>query len=87
MLLAENKWVVPDMHVSWLWGVCQGLFTHSTGQVANFVFCDGHAKPMKWLKTLFPISENVWQADEPSTDPKKRKLTNIPGCDYRLSSR
>jgi prepilin-type N-terminal cleavage/methylation domain-containing protein/prepilin-type processing-associated H-X9-DG protein len=84
LIIAESQWIFPDMHVSWLFdpGACGGIHAHQAGKVGNFIFYDGHVKSKKWLSTLYPVTQNNWQADEPSQDPKNRRISKIPGCDY-----
>jgi hypothetical protein len=50
--------------------------------MGNFDFYDGHAKPKKWLRPLYPLSENNWQADPPSQNPQSRGVASVPGCDH-----
>jgi prepilin-type processing-associated H-X9-DG protein len=82
MLIVENQGLpYSDVVVHWLWqpGRCFGLFAHSN-KMSNFVFCDGHAKTKKWLSTLYPITENNWEAVPPNPDPKNRRINGPPGC-------
>jgi prepilin-type processing-associated H-X9-DG protein len=85
-LISESQWHFPDMHVIWLFDdfSCGGVFSHAAGKMANFVFYDGHAKSKKWISTLYPLSQNNWQATEPSTDPNNRRVSKVPGCDYSV---
>src|SRR4029077_13861338 len=55
ILIAEGHSSAADVHPAWMWTYCQGVFTHSTGKVGNFIFFDGHVKSKKWLATLFPL--------------------------------
>src|SRR5262249_46455702 len=55
ILIAESQWPSSDVHAGWLIGICPGLYTHSAGRVANFIFFDGHARSKKWLSTLYPL--------------------------------
>jgi prepilin-type processing-associated H-X9-DG protein len=80
-IIGETQWIFPDMHADWLWNTCGGLFVHGTRN-ANFVFYDGHASTKKWMSTLYPLTTNNWQIDEPSQDPKNRRISTIPGCEY-----
>jgi prepilin-type N-terminal cleavage/methylation domain-containing protein/prepilin-type processing-associated H-X9-DG protein len=81
-IFAENRFHFPDIHVSWLWDNCGGVFAHPAGRVGNFVFYDGHAHSKKWLATLYPLSQNNWERDLPSQDPKAHRISTVPGCDY-----
>ena len=49
-------------------------FVHQTGKQANFIFFDGHAKSKKWISTLYPLTQNNWQPDEPNPDPNNRHI-------------
>jgi prepilin-type N-terminal cleavage/methylation domain-containing protein len=49
--------------------------------VGNFIFYDGHAKSKKWLSTLYPVTQNNWEAHAPNADPSNHTLTGPPGCD------
>jgi len=83
IIICESTWPASDVHgPDWLWSICAGIQVHPAGQVANFVFYDGHAKTKKWMSTLFPVSQNNWQADVPSQDPKNMRIKGEPGCDY-----
>ena len=55
------------------------IFAHPTGQVGVFIFHDGHAKPKKWLSTLYPLTENNWEL-QPNPDPKNRNIRGPLGC-------
>jgi hypothetical protein len=44
------------------------------------IFYDGHVKTKKWLDTLYPVTQNNWQLDEPNPDPKNRRINALPGC-------
>jgi len=81
IIICESKWGASDVHASWLWGSCPGIFAHPTGQVGNFIFYDGHAKSKKWLSTLFPINQNNWEF-EPNPDPNNRHINGVIGCQY-----
>jgi prepilin-type processing-associated H-X9-DG protein len=82
IIICENQWPTSDLHPRWLWAACPGVFSHPAGKVANFIFFDGHAKSKKWLATLYPVTQNNWQIDEPSQDPTNRQLSKMIGCDY-----
>jgi prepilin-type N-terminal cleavage/methylation domain-containing protein/prepilin-type processing-associated H-X9-DG protein len=84
VIIAESREIWPDIHPDWMWGQCDGLFTHSAGQVANFIFYDGHAKSKKWLATLYPLTQNNWDVNPPSQDAKNRRISTIPGCDIDM---
>jgi prepilin-type processing-associated H-X9-DG protein len=56
--------------------------THQSGKVANFIYFDGHAKPKKWLATLYPLTQNNWEFNEPNPDPNNRRIRGASGCDY-----
>jgi prepilin-type N-terminal cleavage/methylation domain-containing protein/prepilin-type processing-associated H-X9-DG protein len=81
--IAESRWQFPDMHASWLWdgSACGGLFTHPAGNMANFIFYDGHVKSKKWLATLYPLNQNNWEIT-PNPDPNNTKIDGPPGCNY-----
>jgi prepilin-type N-terminal cleavage/methylation domain-containing protein/prepilin-type processing-associated H-X9-DG protein len=83
LLIAENKAANPDVYAGWLWFEpgCRSLFSHPAGQRGNFIFCDGHAKSKKWLDTLYPLTQNNWETNEPNSDPKNRTISGPPGCD------
>jgi prepilin-type N-terminal cleavage/methylation domain-containing protein/prepilin-type processing-associated H-X9-DG protein len=82
ILIAENTWSTADIHgEEWLMDHCLGVFAHPAGKMGNFIFFDGHVKSKKWLSTLYPISQNNWMSDEPSTDPANRRIKGAPGCD------
>jgi prepilin-type N-terminal cleavage/methylation domain-containing protein/prepilin-type processing-associated H-X9-DG protein len=83
-LVAETAFHFPDIHVSWLWDNCRGVFAHPTGKVANFVYYDGHAKSKKWMATLYPLGQNNWDIDPPGQDPTYRQVSKVPGCDYTV---
>jgi hypothetical protein len=38
--------------------------------------------PNSAIATLYPLTQNNWQATETSQDPKNRQVSKIPGCDY-----
>jgi prepilin-type N-terminal cleavage/methylation domain-containing protein len=81
LIIAESTWGQNDMHAGWLWdpSSCSGAFVHPAGKVGNFIFYDGHAKPKKWLQTLYPVNQNNWELS-PNPDPANRKLNGAPGC-------
>jgi prepilin-type N-terminal cleavage/methylation domain-containing protein/prepilin-type processing-associated H-X9-DG protein len=83
IIIAENQWPTADIHAEWLWSICPGVFAHNTKQ-ANFIFYDGHAKSKKWLSTLLPVTENNWDFNEPSKDPKIRRINGPLGCQYNV---
>jgi prepilin-type processing-associated H-X9-DG protein len=82
ILIAETQWSAADVHATWIWSSCEGLYTHQAGKVANFIYFDGHAKPKKWLATLYPMSENNWEFNVPNPDPANRKINGASGCSY-----
>ena len=83
IIICENSWPTAEAHgPDWLWAVCPGLYTHPGGKMANFVYFDGHAKTRKWMATMWPVSENQWQADTPNTDPNNRRIKGAVGCDW-----
>ena len=86
IIICENQWPTADVHgPDWMWGICPGLFTHQAGKQANFIFFDGHAKSKKWIATLYPLTQNNWQPDEPNPDPNNRKIHGQGvGCDYTI---
>ena len=75
ILVAEQKTIWPDTHPAQLWSQCYAIFSHPTGQVGVFIFHDGHAKPRKWLSTLYPITENNW---DPQLNAPDRKCFCAP---------
>jgi len=79
ILVAEQKTIWPDTHPAQLWSQCYAIFAHPTGQVGVFIFHDGHAKPKKWLSTLYPLTENNWEV-QPNPDPKNRNIKGPLGC-------
>jgi prepilin-type processing-associated H-X9-DG protein len=81
LFVGESRQPNPDIHPDWLVmkDICPGLFAHSGG-IGNFVFYDGHAKSKKWLATLYPLTQNNWQADEPNPDPKNLKINGPAFC-------
>jgi prepilin-type N-terminal cleavage/methylation domain-containing protein/prepilin-type processing-associated H-X9-DG protein len=85
-LIGENQ-ALPysDMVVHWLWapGRCLGVFSHST-KVSNFIFYDGHVKSKKWLSTLYPLTQNNWDFNEPNPDPNNRHIKTTAGCDETI---
>jgi len=88
IMVAENQNLpYADILVDWLWtqGRCNGIFAHPTKN-ANFIFYDGHVKSKKWLATLYPISQNNWQLDEPIQDPSNRKINALSGCQVTAPS-
>jgi hypothetical protein len=44
-----------------------------------FIFHDGHAKPKKWLSTLYPLNQNNWMV-QPNSDSNNRNITGPTGC-------
>jgi prepilin-type N-terminal cleavage/methylation domain-containing protein/prepilin-type processing-associated H-X9-DG protein len=74
-------------------GACPAAFSHPAGRGTggagrgNFIFYDGHVERKKWLSTLYPLTENNWQADMPNPDPNNRVLTGAPGCAVPYSDR
>ena len=91
IVIAENQaFPYPDIHVGWLWRsdpagnpLCPGVFAHSAGKMANFIFYDGHVKSKKWLATLYPITENNWEIhDHP--DPNNLNITGENGCNRKM---
>jgi len=88
IIICENQWPTSDVHgPDWMWDICPGLFTHQAGKQANFIFFDGHAKSKKWIATLYPLTENNWQPDQPNPDPNNRKIhgQGLDGsCDYTV---
>jgi prepilin-type N-terminal cleavage/methylation domain-containing protein/prepilin-type processing-associated H-X9-DG protein len=86
IMVAENQNLpYADVLVDWMWtqGRCNGVFAHPS-KVANFIFYDGHAKSKKWLATLYPLTQNNWDINPPSQDPKNRRISTIPGCDIDM---
>jgi len=79
VLVAEQMTIWPDTHPAQLWSQCYAIFAHPTGKVGVFIFHDGHAKPKKWLSTLYPLSENNWEI-QPNADPKNRTIKGPTGC-------
>jgi prepilin-type N-terminal cleavage/methylation domain-containing protein len=79
ILVAEQKTIWPDTHPYQLWAQCYAIFSHPTGKVGNFIFHDGHAKPKKWLSTLYPLTENNWEI-QPNPDPNNRAIKGPVGC-------
>jgi prepilin-type N-terminal cleavage/methylation domain-containing protein/prepilin-type processing-associated H-X9-DG protein len=86
--ICENQWPTSDVHgPDWMWNQCAGLFSHQTGKQANFIFFDGHAKSKKWMSTLYPLTQNNWQPNEPNPDPNNRHITSPnagTACDYTI---
>jgi len=87
IIICENQWPTADVHgADWMWGICAGLFAHQTKQ-ANFIFFDGHAKSKRWISTMYPLTQNNWQPDEPNPDPNNRHIkSSVAGtaCDYTI---
>jgi prepilin-type N-terminal cleavage/methylation domain-containing protein/prepilin-type processing-associated H-X9-DG protein len=83
IIIAETQWPTSDMGPEWMWNYCPAIFAHGNKQ-ANFVFFDGHAKSMKWLATLYPVTENKWEPGERNPDPNNRKLNGQAGCTYKV---
>ena len=85
IIICENTWGTADLHgPDWLWSNCGGVFAHPAGKLGNFIFFDGHVKSKKWLATLYPVSQNNWQRDEPIQDPANRKIWGMDGCQYSV---
>jgi prepilin-type N-terminal cleavage/methylation domain-containing protein/prepilin-type processing-associated H-X9-DG protein len=81
ILICETNSTEACVSPWFLWAACEQMFTHPAGQVANFIFFDGHVKSKKWLSTLYPVAENNWEPGIPNTDPKNRTMRGAPGCD------
>jgi len=79
ILVAEQMTIWPDTHPAQLWSQCYAIFAHPTGKMGVFIFHDGHAKPKKWLSTLYPVNENAWML-QPNADPNNRNITGPTGC-------
>jgi prepilin-type N-terminal cleavage/methylation domain-containing protein/prepilin-type processing-associated H-X9-DG protein len=62
IIISENNWGIPDTHLFQLTDYCSSVFVHPAGKVANFIFYDGHVKSKKWLATLYPLTQNNWEA-------------------------
>jgi prepilin-type N-terminal cleavage/methylation domain-containing protein/prepilin-type processing-associated H-X9-DG protein len=88
IIVCENTWPTADVHgADWMWNECAGLFVHQTGKQANFIFFDGHAKSKKWISTLYPLTQNNWQPDEPNPDPNNRQIKSVTAgvaCTYTV---
>jgi prepilin-type N-terminal cleavage/methylation domain-containing protein/prepilin-type processing-associated H-X9-DG protein len=85
IIICENRWPTAEAHgPDWLWAVCDGLYTHPGGKMANFVYFDGHAKTRKWMATMWPVNQNQWQQDEPNPDPNNRRIRGAVGCDWTV---
>jgi hypothetical protein len=72
IIIGETAEIWPDIPAYWMVDQCDGLFAHSAGQVANFIFYSGHAKSKKWLSTLYPQLSEATQkisAEPPVGDP------------------
>jgi len=86
--ICENQWPTSDVHgPDWMWNQCAGLFNHTAGKQANFIFFDGHAKSKKWISTLYPLTQNNWQPDDPNPDPNNRHIKSPnagTACDYTI---
>jgi prepilin-type N-terminal cleavage/methylation domain-containing protein len=80
LVIAETISGYNDVQAVWLWGLCEALFAHRTGQMGNFIFYDGHASAKKWLRTLYPVNENNWELS-PDPDPNNRVIRGAPGCE------
>jgi prepilin-type N-terminal cleavage/methylation domain-containing protein len=81
LIICESAWPASDIHgEEWLTDECTGIFSHSVSRMGNFIFYDGHAKPKKWLQTLYPVEQNNWEAHE-HPDPTNRRIKGEPGCD------
>jgi prepilin-type N-terminal cleavage/methylation domain-containing protein/prepilin-type processing-associated H-X9-DG protein len=74
IIICENSWGIPDMHLFQLSDYCSSVFVHPAGKVANFIFFDGHVKSRKWLDTVYPLIQNNWEPGAPNPDPKNRKM-------------
>jgi prepilin-type N-terminal cleavage/methylation domain-containing protein/prepilin-type processing-associated H-X9-DG protein len=86
IIICENTWPTSDVHgPDWMWDECPGLFNHQAGKQANFIFFDGHAHSKKWIATLYPLTQNNWQPDDPNPDPTNRHIKSPnagTACDY-----
>jgi prepilin-type N-terminal cleavage/methylation domain-containing protein/prepilin-type processing-associated H-X9-DG protein len=82
ILFGESNWPNADMGAEWLWNFCTGVFAHPGSKMANLIFMDGHVKTKKWMATLYPLTQNNWEAGIPNPDPNNRKLNGHPPCTY-----
>jgi prepilin-type N-terminal cleavage/methylation domain-containing protein/prepilin-type processing-associated H-X9-DG protein len=87
ILVNESRWGVAEFSPEFLWdntGRCSAVFTHPGSKLANFIFCDGHAKAKRWVATLYPLTENNWQAGLPNPDPQNHRLVGAADCDFQV---
>ena len=87
IIISESQaFPCPNGHdLVWLWRsepagalVLSGVFAHSAGKMANFVFYDGHVKSKKWLSTLYPVNQNNWVLS-PDPEPEQSADQRLAG--------
>ena len=80
----------PDVIPVIVWDQCGRAFQHYGGWPkgkpathGNFIFWDLHVKALKWTKTLYPLTENMWEIN-PSPNPANTTLRGPDGCQYTV---
>jgi prepilin-type N-terminal cleavage/methylation domain-containing protein len=67
----------PNQSYKGLWKH-RGTYPNGPQPPANFIYWDGHAKTMRWARTIVPLTTNQWELD-PNPDPANRTVHYADG--------